>query len=121
MGHNEIRRINVCPKARDSHAKSLDTDTASGSFFQTDPLPNHRADCWKLSRAGIGLENSERIPLRIDEIALPANARYRKLGQGYLPAELYDFARGIIKIHDFHRSDKSIRSMLGRWRLAWTL
>src|SRR5262249_10076194 len=31
--------MNVCLKARDSQAKSLDADTASGSVLRTDPLP----------------------------------------------------------------------------------
>ena len=75
----------------------------------------------RLLRCRIRLEYAERIPFSVDEISLPAHARYSEFWHGNLSAGAQDLCRRRIEIRHLHRAHKGVSSVLGRRRLYRTL
>jgi len=75
----------------------------------------------RLLRCRIRLEYAERIPFSVDEISLPAHARYSELWHGNLSASAQDLCCSGIVIRHLHRAHKGVGSVLGRRRLYMTL
>lgn len=74
-----------------------------------------------LFRVHIHLEDSECIPLGIDEIALPACLWDREFGQCHNAPELFDYLCRLIKVLHFQRTDKGIRAALVWWSFCGAL
>ncbi len=66
----------------------------------------------------VDLENTERIPLGVDEVALPARLRDCELGQRDNAALLPDCRGGGVKVLNLERADKGIRPRLRRRRFG---
>src|SRR5581483_4503705 len=81
----------------------------------------HNARTPHLFRVRIHLEDSECIPLGVQEVALPASLCDRELGQRHNTPELLDNLCRLVEVLHFQRTDKRIRTALRRRSLCRAL